>query len=72
MRKHPDAVAVESGGERLTYRELDRLADRLAHRLTGLGVGAETPVAVCAEPSLSLAVAVLGVLKAGGAFVPLD
>ncbi|HEV2762005.1 MAG TPA: amino acid adenylation domain-containing protein, partial [Pyrinomonadaceae bacterium] len=68
----PDAVAVLSGDEQLTYRELDARANRLARHLRGRGVGAETPVAVMMERSLELAVALLGVLKAGGAYVPLD
>ncbi|MBV1850530.1 non-ribosomal peptide synthetase [Catellatospora tritici] len=68
----PDAVAVMSGEGRLTYAELDVLANRLAHRLAESGVGPQSHVAVLAEPSLSLAVAILGVLKAGAAFVPLD
>ncbi|MDX5572987.1 amino acid adenylation domain-containing protein [Streptomyces sp. ID01-9D] len=70
--EYPDSVSVESVDGRLTYRELNERADRLARRLTGLGVGPEAPVAVCAEPSVSLVVAILGVLKAGAAFVPLD
>ncbi|WP_405392303.1 amino acid adenylation domain-containing protein [Streptomyces sp. NBC_01102] len=70
--EYPDSVAVESVDGRLTYRELDERADGLARRLAGLGVGPEAPVAICAEPSVSLVVAILGVLKAGAAFVPLD
>ena len=63
----PDAVAVICGDEQLTYRELDRRANRLAHHLRSLGVGPETPVGLCMERSLSLIVGLLGVLKAGGA-----
>lgn len=72
VRENPDAPAVESWEGGLTFRELDGLANRMANRLVGLGVGPEARVAVCAEPSASLVVAILGVLKAGAAFVPLD
>ncbi len=68
----PDAVAVEWGGERLAYGELDERANRLARHLVSLGVGAETPVALCLERSADLVVAMLATLKAGGAYVPLD
>ncbi len=68
----PDAVAVASGADQLTYRELDARANQLARYLRARGVGAETPVAVMLERSTALVVALLGVLKAGGAYVPLD
>jgi amino acid adenylation domain-containing protein len=68
----PDAVAVECEGQSLTYRELDRRANQLAHRLRALGVGPEVQTGVCLERSLQLIVALYGVLKAGGAYVPLD
>jgi amino acid adenylation domain-containing protein len=67
-----DKVAVEAEGQALTYGELNARANQLAHALRRLGVGRETLVAVCTERSLELAVALLGVLKAGAAFLPLD
>ncbi|SEG04073.1 non-ribosomal peptide synthase domain TIGR01720/amino acid adenylation domain-containing protein, partial [Thermomonospora echinospora] len=66
----PDAVAVRAGGVRLTYRELDERANRLAHRLIGMGVGPQTPVATLLERSPEVIVASLAILKAGGYYVP--
>ncbi|MFI7465078.1 amino acid adenylation domain-containing protein [Nonomuraea sp. NPDC049646] len=71
-RVAPDAVALEWDGGTRTYADLDRRADRLAHRLRGLGVGRGVPVAVCMERGPDMVTAALGVLKAGGAYVPLD
>ena len=68
----PDAPAVVFDEEALTYAELDRRANRLAHHLRGRGVGPEVRVAIHLERSPSMVVAVLAVLKAGGAYVPLD
>ncbi len=68
----PEAVAVVSGDESLTYRELDARADRLARRLAELGAGPETRVGVCLERSAGMVVAMLAVLKAGAAYLPLD
>ncbi|MEV0728359.1 amino acid adenylation domain-containing protein [Polymorphospora sp. NPDC050346] len=68
----PDAPAVVCGADSITYRELDRRADKLAHHLRGRGVGPDTLVGVCLEQSVDLAVALLAVLRAGGAYVPLD
>lgn len=72
VQERPDALAVETAFERLSYRELDCRANRLAHYLQERGVGPEIRVAICLERSLDLVVALLAVLKAGGAYVPLD
>ncbi len=71
-KETPDAVAVVSGDERLTYRELDRRANQLALHLAELGVGTDIVVGVCCTPSVERVVAMLGILKACGAFLPLD
>lgn len=70
--KTPDAVSVVIGTERLTYRELNERANRLAHHLMALGVGPEVLVGISMERSPELIVGILGILKAGGAYVPLD
>ncbi|WP_018267988.1 non-ribosomal peptide synthetase, partial [Methylosinus sp. LW4] len=71
-QRTPDAVAAIFGEDALTYGELNARASRLARRLVGLGVGPETIVGLCVERSLEMVVALLGVLKAGGAYLPLD
>ncbi len=68
----PEALALVSTAERLTYGELDRRANRLARRLRRRGVGPERPVALCLERSVEALVAILAVVKAGGVYVPLD
>ena len=68
----PDASAVIFGDETLSYRDLDRRANQLAHHLRALGVGPEVVVGLCVERSLAMVVGVLGILKAGGAYLPLD
>ncbi len=72
VERSPGAVALVCGEERLTYRELNGAANRLAHHLVCLGVGPEVPVALCLERTPSLLIALLAVLKAGGAYVPVD
>jgi amino acid adenylation domain-containing protein len=70
--KTPDAIALVFEATRITYRELNERANRLAHRLQHLGVGPESLVALSMERSVELVVGILGILKAGGAYVPLD
>ena len=68
----PDAVAASYEGRDLTYRELDRRANQLAHHLIALGAGLDDRVGVLLDRSLEMIVGLLGVLKAGAAYVPLD
>ncbi|HEX7239089.1 MAG TPA: condensation domain-containing protein, partial [Longimicrobiaceae bacterium] len=68
----PDAAAVVFRGARVSYAELNRRANRAARTLMAEGVGPETVVALLAERGVDFLVAVLGVLKAGGAYLPLD
>ncbi|QDQ29197.1 amino acid adenylation domain-containing protein [Chitinimonas arctica] len=68
----PAAIAVDDGEHRLSYAELNRQANRLAHRLCRLGVGPDARVALCTERGAPMLVALLAILKAGGAYVPLD
>ncbi len=68
----PDAVALTFGEERLSYRDLNRRANQLARHLRALGVGAGTLVGIFVERSAEMLVGLLGVLKAGAAYVPLD
>ena len=68
----PDDLALIAGDVRLTYRQLDVDANRMAAHLRGLGVGPDAPVAICLDRSPEMVTAILAVLKAGGAYVPLD
>ncbi|HKQ72778.1 MAG TPA: amino acid adenylation domain-containing protein [Blastocatellia bacterium] len=70
--KTPDATALICGGEIMSYGELDNRSNRLAHYLRRLGVKPEGVVGICIDRSLEVIVSVLGVLKAGGAYAPLD
>ncbi|MFC5663712.1 amino acid adenylation domain-containing protein, partial [Kitasatospora misakiensis] len=68
----PDAVALTSGARQLTYRELDERANRLAHHLVAAGAGPDVIVGVCLERDENLIPTLLGVLKSGAAYLPLD
>ncbi len=70
--KTPDATALIFGDEKLTYRELNHRANQLAHYLQDLGVQPETIVSICMERSVEMVVGILGIMKAGGAYLPLD
>jgi len=72
VERTPDATAVICEDERLTYRELNDRANRVAHYLRAQGVGPEVLVGICVERSIEMLVGILGILKAGGAYVPLD
>ncbi len=72
VTQQPEAVALEFGGETITYRELAVRAAGVAHRLRRLSVGPEVMVGLCLPRSTAMVVATLGVLQAGGAYVPLD
>ncbi|EDN69144.1 non-ribosomal peptide synthetase [Beggiatoa sp. PS] len=72
VEKTPDAIAVVFEDQQLTYQDLNRRANQLAHHLQTLGVKPEVLVGICVERSLEMIVGLLGILKAGGAYVPLD
>ncbi|WP_146742976.1 non-ribosomal peptide synthetase, partial [Lonsdalea quercina] len=71
-RRAPQAVALAFGEQRLSYDELNRRANRLAHALIAQGVGPESRVAISLPRGVEMVVAVLAVLKAGGGYVPID
>jgi len=68
----PNAVALVAADQILSYRELNRRANQLAHYLQAHGVGPNVLVGLCLERSIDMVVGLLGILKAGGAYVPLD
>jgi aspartate racemase len=70
--RYPDSIALKFRDQHMTYRELNEKANQVAHRLRELGVGPEVMVGTLLERSLGMVVGLLGILKAGGAFVPLD
>ena len=72
VEQHPDAIALKFRDQQMTYRELNERANQVAHRLRELGVGPEVMVGALLERSLEMVVGLLAILKAGGAFVPLD
>ncbi|MCB8949263.1 MAG: amino acid adenylation domain-containing protein [Ardenticatenaceae bacterium] len=72
VAKNPDAIAVKFGGQQLTYAQLNAKANQLAHFLQHTGVQPDDLVALYLERSLEMVIAILGVLKAGGAYLPMD
>ena len=72
VERRAGTVAVECGKDRITYRELNQRANKLAHYLQAQGVGPKVLVGICIERSVDMLVGLLGILKAGGAYVPLD
>ncbi len=72
VRRQPDAIAAVFEAQVLSYAELNRRANQLAHRLIALGARPDQRVAICVERGLDLLIGVLGILKAGAAYVPLD
>lgn len=72
VAQRPEATALLLGESRLSYAELERRSNQLAHRLIGLGVGPDILVGLCLERSFDVVAALLGILKAGGAYLPLE
>ncbi|MCU7245972.1 MAG: amino acid adenylation domain-containing protein [Microcystis aeruginosa WS75] len=72
VERTPDNIAVVFEDQQLNYRELNARANQLAHYLQNLGVGPDVLVGICVERSLEMIVGLLGILKAGGGYVPLD
>jgi amino acid adenylation domain-containing protein len=72
VAERPEAVALVVGEQQVSYRELNERANRLAHYLLELGVAREMSVGICLERSLDMIVGLLGIIKAGGTYVPLD
>ncbi len=72
VERTPDAVAVVFEDQQLTYRQLNNRANQLANYLRKLGIKPDVLVAICVDRSLEMAIGIMGVLKAGGAYIPLD
>jgi amino acid adenylation domain-containing protein len=72
VERSPDSIAIACGNRELTYRELNSRANQIAHYLRNHGVGPEVLVGICAKRSLDMVVGLIGILKAGAAYVPLD
>jgi amino acid adenylation domain-containing protein len=72
VRRTPDAIAVSSGNENISYKELDLQANRLANFLRAKDFGTEDIAAICVERSIDMVIGLLAILKAGGAYLPLD
>ncbi|MEW6737800.1 MAG: amino acid adenylation domain-containing protein, partial [Acidobacteriota bacterium] len=72
VERTPNAIALVYEQERLTYQQLNRHANQLAHYLRALGVGPEVLIGICLDRSIEMVVTILGVLKAGGAYLPIN
>ena len=72
VEQKPESFAVAFNDQQVTYDELNRRANQLAHYLQNIGVGPEVLVGICVERSHEMVIGILGILKAGGAYVPLD
>jgi amino acid adenylation domain-containing protein/non-ribosomal peptide synthase protein (TIGR01720 family) len=72
VERTPEAIALVFNDEQISYRELNERANQLAHHLRQLGVRPESRVGICVEPSVEMVIGLLGILKAGAAYVPLD
>ncbi len=72
VQRQPDAVALVSADEQLSYRSLNQRANQLAHALIAHGIRPDDRIALCVERSAAMVVGLLGILKAGGAYVPVD
>lgn len=70
--QYPEAIAITCKQQHFTYAQLNQRANQLAHYLTSVGLVAGDRVAVCIQPSLDIGIALLGIFKAGGVYVPLD
>jgi len=70
--QNPDAIALTFAGQKLTYGEFNRRANQMARYLQNIGVGKEDLVGICMERSIEMMIGIMGTLKAGGAFIPLD
>jgi len=70
--ERPDAIAIITGNQKLSYRQLDERSNQVAHHLQDLGVGPDVMVGVCTERSADMLVGLLGAMKSGAAYLPLD
>jgi len=72
VAQRPDKIAVRSGGDTMTFNQIDRMADGLAQKLAKLGIAPDMPVALLSERTCDMVVGTLGILKSGGCYVPMD